>query len=158
MVVIRRRTELVQRYPYFDWRETLPVKAPRPLKEVEQMFRELPPMSLQRKVARARTHHVNVRVMLNDRRTMRDFFQAFAAHVQVERASRAVLKLMQDKQTLRTNRWAFDGIVMNWKKTLFESHEPQQIATINADIAAWMKHFFRERARQRQLLKKIPYS
>jgi hypothetical protein len=158
MEIIRRRTEIMQRYPYFNWTETLPVKAPLPLKEVEQMFKGLPAVSLQRKLARARQHHLNTKVMLNERRTMRDFFRAFAGFVQTQQALRTVLKLLQQRQALRITRAGLVAFLKNWKKGKVELRETLEITALSADIEAWMKHFFRERARQQQLLKRLPYS
>jgi hypothetical protein len=158
MDVIRRRTEILQRYPYFQWTETLSVKPPRSVREIKDEFKDLPVASLQRKISRARNHHVNVMVMLNERRTMRDFFRALASYVQVQRALRAVMDLMQAKQALRSYRIVLDAFVLQRRQGVYQLREPEQIAKINADIAAWMRHFFRERARQEQMLKKIPYS
>ena len=64
MEIIRRRTEILQLFPYTNWVEIIPVRPPRPLKEVEAMYKDLPLVSIQRKVASERVHHVNVK--LND--------------------------------------------------------------------------------------------
>jgi hypothetical protein len=158
MVIIRRRTAILKLFPYFNWKEVLPIKAPRPLREIEQMFRDLPPVSVQRKIVRERTLHVHAKVLLIARRTMRDFFRAYASFVQTQIAARAVIKLMRQKQTTRSVRFVFDSFKANWQHVLYEPAEDAQVRVINADIAAWFNHFFRERVRQQRLALQIPYS
>jgi hypothetical protein len=95
MVVGRRRVLLLKLFPYFNWTDVLPVKPPRPLHEIEQLLNDLPPVSIERKLARERAHHLNVRQLLARRPIMRDYFRAYASFVQVQRASRAVIKLLR---------------------------------------------------------------
>jgi hypothetical protein len=158
MGVIRRRIAIVRLFPYFNWKEVLPVKAPRPLREIEQMFKDLPPVSIQRKLARERAHHLHARALLIARRTMRDFFRAYAAFVQTQLAIRAVIKLMRRRQALRALRPALNAFKANWWQIQFAPTDEPMVDAINADICAWFKHFFRESVRQRQLALQIPYS
>ena len=147
----------MQLYPYFNWIEVLPVRPPRPLKEVEMMFKDLPLVSIQRKVARERVHHVNVRMMLMRRRMLRDFLRAYASYVQEQIATRTVIMLMKKLRSVRAMRIAFNCFKAK------DLEVPQNIPCskedeINANITAWFRHFFRERTRQRALVKQVPLS
>lgn len=156
MSSIRRRTQIMQLYPYFNWVEVLPVRPPRPLKEVEQMFKDLPLVSIQRKVARERVHHVNVRMMLIQRRMLRDFIRAYASYVQEQIATRSVIMLMKKKQSLTLTRKAFAVFKAKGKDVVDEPNAEEK--EISANITAWFRHFFRERARQKAVVKTMPFS
>jgi hypothetical protein len=158
MVVVRRRVLLLKLFPYFNWTDVLPVKPPRPLHEIEQLFKDLPPVSIERKLARERAHHLNVRQLLGRRRIMRDYFRAYASFVQVQRASRAVIKLLRARQNLRLCHSGYIAFLQNRAKDAKPMWTPKPIEDISYDLATWFKHFFRERARQQQLLQTLPYS
>ncbi|OHT13126.1 hypothetical protein TRFO_16890 [Tritrichomonas foetus] len=158
MEVIRRRTQILQLYPYFNWTEVLPVRPPRPLKEVEQMFKDLPLVSIQRKVARERVHHVNVKLLLMRRRVLRDFMRALAAHVQTQIATREVMKLLRKKQNLRLVRSVFDAFIANAQHKEIEFKTSEHESEINSNIIAWERHFFRARNKQTKIVNSIPYS
>lgn len=156
--MIRRRTIVMQLFPYFDHVEILPVRPPRPLKEVEHMFRDLPLVSIQRKVARERIHHINVRMLLMRRRILRDFIRAYASYVQVQIAIREVVKQIRRKQNLRRMRIGFDafkavrsGKPFRTKPNMFEDET-------TANIVAWNRHFFRQYITQQKLLETLPFS
>ena len=157
MADIRRRTQIMQLYPYFNWVEVLPVRPPRPLKEVEMMFKDLPLVSIQRKVARERVHHVNVRMMLMKRRMLRDFLRAYASYVQEQIATRSVIMLMKKKRNATTLRRAL--ACFQAKGDEVPKNIPcKQEDEISANITAWFRHFFRERSRQRALVSTVPFS
>lgn len=156
MEAIRRRTVILQMYPYFNWVEVLPVRPPRPLKEVEQMFKDLPLVSIQRKVARERVHHVNVRMMLMRRRVLRDFVRSLASFVQTQIATREVMKLIRKKQRIRTMRTAFEGLRSEWMGEPPQMKITQMEKEITANIHAWIRHFFRERIRQNKIVEEMP--
>lgn len=158
MAIIRRRTIILQMYPYFNWTEVLPVRPPRPLKEVEQMFKDLPLVSIQRKVARERVHHVNVKMMLMRRRILRDFIRAYAAFVQTQVATREVMRLMRKKQHLKLYRKVLDGFKANATKKPLELTRCKEVDEINANISAWFRHFFRERVHQQAIINSVPLS
>ena len=157
MSSIRRRTQIMQLYPYFNWVEVLPVRPPRPLKEVEQMFKDLPLVSIQRKVARERVHHVNVRMMLMQRRMLRDFIRAYASYVQEQIATRTVIMLLKKKQQLTLTRKAFAAFKATGDKVAEDIPNAEE-QEISANITAWFRHFFRERARQKVVVKNMPLS
>jgi hypothetical protein len=157
MVIVRRRVAILKLYPYFNWTDVLPVKPPRPIREIEQLFKDLPPVSVQRKLARERAHHVNVRQLLQRRRIMRDYFRAYASFVQVQRALRAVIKLLRTRHILRYYYMGYCAFRDNWIH-MTRPEIPKPIEDINFDLATWFKHFFRERVRQQQLLSTLPYS
>jgi hypothetical protein len=69
-----------------------------------------------------------------------------------------VIKMMHWKQTLRSMRFVFDSLKSNWQHILYEPAEDRQVGVINADIAAWFKHFFHESVKQRKLALQIPFS
>jgi hypothetical protein len=159
--MIRRKTTILRLFPYFELKEVLPMKAPRPIREIGEVFKDLPAVSIQRKIARERILHVNAKVLILTRRTLRDFFRAYASFVQGQVATRAVIKLMRRRQVLRSMRFGFVMLKRNWKHMFVEGGEEgegHEIEIINNDIAAWFKHFFRERIRQNQLIQNIPYS
>ena len=154
---IRRRTTIMQLYPYFNWIEVLPVRPPRPLKEVETMFKDLPLVSIQRKIARERVHHVNVRMMLMRRRILRDFLRSFAAFVQEQIAIREVIKLLRLRQNLILKRKVLNSfkIFKNQNQLDLISKTEKEITS---NILGWFRHFFRERVRQKNLIKQLPLS
>ncbi|OHT11223.1 hypothetical protein TRFO_01176 [Tritrichomonas foetus] len=157
METIRRRTEVLQLYPYFNWVEILPVRPPRPLKDVETMFKDLPLVSIQRKVARERVHHVNVRMMLLRRRTLRDFLRAFASYTQEQIAIREVMKLCRKRASLRLITRAFTGFKIIWLKDMNINPRCESLEDeINSNISAWYRHFFRARVHQKKIVEKIP--
>lgn len=159
MEVIRRRTEILQLFPYFNWVEILPVRPPRPLKEVEQMYKDLPLVSIQRKVARERVHHVNVRMILLRRRILRDFIRAYASYVQEQIAKREVIKLFKKRKSLKLLVKAFYGFKSNWDNQPPRNRSANnQELIIRSDIYAWLRHFFKARINQRKLAGKIPIS
>jgi hypothetical protein len=153
--MIRRRTLILQLFPYFNWTETLPVKPPRPLKEIEQMFRDLPAAAVQRKIARERARHITVKALISHRRLLRDFLRAYAAFVQRQIATREVLQLMRTKQQLRLYMSVLGTFQTNAKQIAITG-QPRLIPQINADITAWFKHFFKERNRTERLVRRVP--
>jgi hypothetical protein len=157
MDTIRRRTAILQLYPYFGLTDVLPGRPPRPLKEVEQTFRDLPVVSIQKKVARERNLHIQAKQAIMRKRTLRDFFRALAAFVQSQIATREVLQLMRKKQNMRAERMVFAAFKANWKKVPLRTDQESE-EKIDADIGAWFRHFFRERARLQRLVKKMPIS
>ncbi|KAK8883137.1 hypothetical protein M9Y10_045785 [Tritrichomonas musculus] len=159
MEIIRRRTVILQLFPYFNWVEILPVRPPRPLKEVEQMFKDLPLVSIQRKVARERVHHVNVRMILMRRRILRDFIRAYASYVQEQIAKREVMKLFKRRKSLKLLVRAFYAFKTNWdgQPPRNKSVNNQELI-IKSDINAWFRHFFRVRVNQRKIAEKVPIS
>lgn len=158
MEVIRRRTEVLQLYPYFNWTEVLPVRPPRPLKEIEQMFKDLPLVSLQRKIERERLHHVNVKLLLMRRRMLRDFTRAWVAYVQQMMATREVMKLLRRKQHLRLMRLSFKALQANATNTEVTAQIESIELEVDSNIIAWERHFFRARNEQTRLTRTIPYS
>jgi hypothetical protein len=154
---VRRRTAILQLYPYFGLTDVLPGTTPRPLKEVEQMFRDLPVVTIQKKIARERNLHIQAKLAIQRRRMLRDFFRAFASFVQSQIATREVLQLMRKRQNMRSERMMFEAFKANWKKVPLRPYEEGE-EEISADIGAWTKHFFRERARLQRLVKKMPIS
>lgn len=159
MEIIRRRTEILQLFPYFNWVEILPVRPPRPLKEVEQMFKDLPLVSIQRKVARERVHHVNVRMILLRRRVLRDFIRAYASYVQEQIAKREVIKLFKRRRSLKLLVKSFYGFKANWDNQPPKRRSANnQELIIRSDINAWLRHFFRARINQRKMAEKVPIS
>ena len=152
---IGRRVVLLKLYPYFDLAETLPVRPPRPLKEVEELFSDLPLESIQRKVAKERLHHVHVKAMLTKRRIQRDFLRAYASYVQVQIAIREVVKLIRKRQNLRLSRQVFRAFVANAQRKPINSQKSKHESQIDADIQAWFVHFFRERVRQVEMVNSL---
>lgn len=119
------------------------------------MFRDLPLVSIQRKVARERVHHVNVRMMLMRRRVLRDFIRAYASFVQEQIAIREVVKLLRKKREVRLMRISMDAFKCAQSdeyETKLNRHEFE----IGANIAAWHRHFFRQRAAQRRIASTVP--
>lgn len=158
MLTIRRRTQILQLYPYFNWTEVLPVRPPRPLKEIESMFKDLPLVSIQRKVTKERLHHVNVKQLLMRRRLLRDFLRALAAYVQTQIATREVMKLLRKKQNIRRMRNAFNVLRANATHEEIINQVDQKETEINSNILAWERHFFRARNKQTQIVNGLPYS
>jgi hypothetical protein len=132
------------------------MRPPRPLQEIEKKFKDLPAVSVQRKIARERTHALAVKAKLNERRVLRDFFRAYAAFVQTQFAFREVMRLMEKRQLLKAYEIGLNALLENQKLDAFVKHESPELHVVNADIAAWMKHFFRARAAQQQMLQSIP--
>lgn len=158
MLIIRRRTQILQLYPYFNWTEILPIRPPRPLKEIETMFKDLPLVSIQRKVTKERLHHVNAKLLLMRRRLLRDFLRAYAAYVQTQIATREVMKLLRKKQSIRLLRNAFNVLKANANHENYVHQIDQKEIEINSNILAWERHFFRARNKQTQLVNELPYS
>lgn len=158
MLVIRRRTQILQLYPYFNWTEILPIRPPRPLKEIETMFKDLPLVSIQRKVTKERLHHVNAKLLLMRRRLLRDFLRAYAAYVQTQIATREVMKLLKKKQQIRLMRNCFNALKANADHEEFIYQIDKKEIEINSNILAWERHFFRARNKQTQLVNGLPYS
>ena len=155
---IGRRVELLKLYPYFDLAETLPVRPPRPLKEVEEMFSDLPLVSIQRKIAKERLHHVHVKAMLTRRRILRDFLRAFASYVQVQIATREVIKLFRKRQQMRSYRLAFRAFAANASGKQVDVRKSKNENKLDSDIQAWFIHFFRERVRQNEIINNLEFS
>ena len=155
METIRRRRQILELYPYFNWVEVLPVRPPRPLKEVEQAFKDLPLVSIQRKIARERMHHVNVRMMLSRRRMLRDFIRAYASYVQERRATREVMRLMRNRRNLSLLTQGYEAFKINKDGELKEPVSNKMKNEINSNIIAWYRHFFRARVRQRRSLEQV---
>lgn len=156
MSVIRRRIQVLQLYPFFNFVEILPVRPPRPLKEVEQMFKDLPLVSIQRKVARERVHHVNVRMMLMRRRMLREFIRAYASYVQEQIAIREVMKLYKQRREVKTKAKAYMAFKLNADESAEITNLERVGKDIQWDIIAWHRHFFRARNHQAQLIQNIP--
>jgi hypothetical protein len=157
MLHIRRRAVVLKLYPYFNWTEVLPVRPPKPLKEVAEQFKDLPLVSIQRKLARERIHHVNVKRRLQRRRILRDFVRTWAGYVQSQVAMREVIRLMIKKRGLATYRRVFEAFRSNWKGAPMEPDLPSdEEKEISGNIDAWFRHFFRERTRQNRMIKELP--
>ena len=157
--VIRRRATILQYFPYFNWVEVLPVRPPRPLKEIESMFKDLPLVSVQRKVARERVHHVNVRMMLARRRVLRDFIRAFASYVQERIATREVLILIKRRRDMDKLRIGMDAFKLNKDQTFIFRNRMNQIQLgFTADIQAWLRNFFRVKAKLKQMNDEVEVS
>lgn len=158
MQVIRRRAQILQLFPYFNWNEILPIRPPRPLKEIETMFKDLPLVSIQRKVTKERLHHVNAKLLLMRRRLLRDFLRALAAYVQTQIATREVMRLLRKKQNLRLMRKAFSAFKVNAGLDEIVNQIDKKVIELNSNILAWERHFFRVRNKQTQLVNELPYS
>ena len=164
MEEIRRRVQIFQLYPYFNWTEILPVRPPIPLKQIEEMNKDLPPASLKRKIARERAHHINVKLLLQKHRLLRDFIRAYAAYVQSQYAIRSVIKLFRKEQNLIALRRMYENLKINAShETGHTFSEPKQKRSeteirIRSDITAWMKHFFRIRNQQSLIIEGLPLS
>jgi hypothetical protein len=149
--LIRRKRELLLLFPYFDWLDVLPVRAPRPLREVAQVFRDLPGPSIQKKLARERVHHLNVRAVLKTRRLMRDYFRAYASCVQERIATRAIKVLMAKRVRLRYLRHAYTAFRMAADKGPLPPRRMGHEDQVYKDLGAWFRHFVRFQHRQRQV-------
>lgn len=159
MEIIRRRTEILQLFPYTNWVEIIPVRPPRPLKEVEAMYKDLPLVSIQRKVARERVHHVNVRMILMRKRILRDFIRAYASYVQEQIAKREVIKLFKRRTALKLLVKGFNAFRSNWNNEPPKNRSvDNQEIIIRSDINAWLRHFFRARINQKKMAEKVPLS
>jgi hypothetical protein len=156
LALVRRRREIFTRFPYFNFIDTLQVRPPRPLRDVKELFRNLPPMSIKKKVAKERDHHMSVRMVLLDRRIMRDFMRAYASYVQEQIARREVLRLMKARNRLRYLR---DGYDM-FRRTAHKSPLPQshvgQERTVHADLSTWLRHFMAWVQRQKKTIAALP--
>jgi hypothetical protein len=152
---VRRRRELLMLYPYFNYVEIIEARPPRPIKEVEQMFKDLPQPSIQRKLARERDHHVAVRLQLAEKRLKRDFFRAFASYVQEARACAEVMALMSRRRAMRLKKIGFNSFRAYEAKSMIVGQLVPDELRVSADLAAWFRHLIHERARQRRLVSKL---
>jgi hypothetical protein len=153
---VRRRIVILQLFPYFGLTEILPVRPPRPFREVEMLYKDLPLLSIQRKVARERIHHVNVRMMLMQRRILRDFLRSYASYVQERIVVKKVVALLRKKRGVRLLKMgyrAFTGAVGKEREG-----DSVILKGLSADILAWHRHFFKQRAKVRTRAKEIPFS
>jgi hypothetical protein len=156
---IRRRVTILRMFPYFNHIEILPVRPPRPISEVRKIFKDLPRVSIDRKIERERTHHINVMLLLSKKRTTRDFFRAYASYVQEKIATREAFKLMLQRNALRAQNLAFRLLVANAKKAIPEAATKTAVEQqVISDLVGWQKQFFIERRRQRKLGRRVPVS
>jgi hypothetical protein len=153
--IVRRRAVILSLFPYFNWTEILPVRPPRPLKEVAAAHKDLPMELIQRKVALERIHHVNVKLLLMKRRMMRDFVRGWASYVQNQVAVRAVFGLLKTKRSLRMMVDGMNGFRKNAGK---EAMGSRVVMAIDADIEAWFSQFFKVRNRQNKMANGMPWS
>lgn len=150
---IRRRIEILKLYPYFNWIECLPVRPPKPIREVQRHIKDLSSTSIQKKVANERMHYVNVKVMLYRRRLLRDFIRAYASLVQERISVRNVIILMKRRKALCLVRISLHKLYVNAKKIeYFQSKKTIVEETTQNDIDAWFLHFFAERIRQHNIV------
>lgn len=139
--VVRRRRELLILFPYSDWVDILPVRPPRPLREVGEIFKDLPMISIRKKVARERVHHINVRILLKKRQVMRDFFRAYASCVQRQVGQREIFRLMVRRRRIRYCALGFDAFRIAANKAPVELKLLPANRNVQADLLTWFRHF-----------------
>lgn len=89
------------------------------------------------------------------RRILRDFIRAYASFVQEQIAIREVVKLLRRRRDVRLMRVSMDAFKCTHGdeyKTKLNRLEFE----IGANIAAWHRHFFRQRAAQRRVATTVP--
>jgi hypothetical protein len=153
---IRRRREIFTLFPYFDCVDVLPIRPPRPLKEIKAMFKNLPVVSINKKIARERTHHINVRVLVQSRRVMRDFLRAYASYVQEQKAKREILVLMKARNRLKYLRDGYNMFSVNAGKEVLSRIRGGVEAQVYADLTTWFHHFVPYIQRQKRTIAELP--
>jgi hypothetical protein len=153
---VSRRREIFLLFPYFSCVDVLPVRPPRPLRQVAEVFKTLPLVSIRRKIAKERTHHINVRMMLLARRMTRDFLRAWASHVQELRARREILKLMRAKCTFMYLRDGYNMFRLAAHKDRLPKTRSGDDRRVRADLATWFRHFIAYVRRQKKTLVTLP--
>jgi uncharacterized phage-associated protein len=139
--IVRRRKEVLVLFPYSDWIDILPVRPPRPLKEVENLFKDLPMISIRKKIARERVHHINVRILLHDRKVMRDFLRAYVAYVQKRIGRREIFRLMGQRRKIRYLTAGYNAFRIFANKNRVEQKKLPAQQNVQADLSTWFRHF-----------------
>ena len=155
MEEIRRRSDLLLLYPYFDMKETLQMRQPKSINEIKEEFADLPEAALAHKIERERAYTLTVKQTLNSRRLLRDFFRAWASGTQVMIAKRTVVSLIRIRRTERLKFLSIKAFRISARKDEVEFTTGTRITN---DIDAWLKHFFRCSQEQCRLVEELPYS
>jgi hypothetical protein len=153
--VIRRRCELLCLYPFFGFKEILPINRLIPIQDIPTIYKDISSESLQKKISEEKSRHIEVKIMLGQKEMLRNFLRAYVSYVQEVKLTNEVIQRIQKIQQYRKMRIGFDSFFENWRKEPHCSKLCQKEVNEQTNINALFVHFVKTRNKQHRLLMKV---